>query len=198
MKACPQGEGSRAALNGLSAILLAGGKSARMGRDKALLPFRGTTLLDWQLQKLRGLGVGDIMIAGGDYRREGARTVADEYPGRGPLGGMHACMKQARNPACLVLSVDVPLVPPQALAALAAAHRAGPGPVTLLAHGETWEPLIGIYQTGLFPRIEAILQSENTAVRRLLDQTGFDTVVWPGEEDLFRNCNTPADYELLR
>ena len=99
----------------VSAILLAGGKSSRMGRDKAALPFQGLTLLGWQLQKLRGLGIEDIMLSGSGREREGVRTVRDEFPERGPLGGLHACLKAARNPDCLALSVDVPLVPPRLL-----------------------------------------------------------------------------------
>lgn len=108
---------------GLSAILLAGGKSSRMGRDKAALPFRGMTLVEWQVQKLRGLGIEDIMLSGCRRSVEGTRTFLDECPDRGPLGGLHACMKRALHPDCLVLSVDVPLVPPQALAELVRVHR---------------------------------------------------------------------------
>lgn len=188
----PQAAGDK-----LSAILLAGGKSSRMGRDKAALPFRGTTLLGWQLQKLRGLDIENILLSGSRPEAPGVQVVADEYPARGPLGGLHACLKRAAHPDCLVLSVDVPLVPEQALKALAQAHLSTGADITLLRHGETWEPLIGVYKKDLFRQIEPILQSENTAVRRLLDQVGFETMLWPGDEALFRNCNTPEDYEAL-
>lgn len=185
-------------MKGLSAILLAGGKSSRMGRDKAMLPFRGMTLLEWQAQKLRGLGIGDIMLSGSRGGVEGVRVIPDEYPGRGPLSGLHACMKAARNPDCLVLSVDVPLVPPQALAELIRVHREGREAVTLLRHGDKWEPLMGVYQSGLYRVAEPLLAGENTAVRRLLDETGFRLVDWPGDEALFLNCNTPEDYARLQ
>ena len=184
-------------MNGLSAILLAGGKSSRMGRDKAMLPFRGMTLLEWQVQKLRGLGIGDIMLSGSRGCVEGVRVVPDEYPGRGPLGGLHACMKRAVHPDCLVLSVDVPLVPAEALAALVRAHRESGAAATLLRHGDKWEPLMGVYQSRLFRCAEPILQGTNTAVRRLLDETGFQLLDWPGDEALLLNCNTPEDYERL-
>lgn len=181
----------------LSAILLAGGRSSRMGRDKAALPFQGMTLLEWQVRKLQSLGIEDIMLSGRCREMEGVRTVPDEYPGRGPLGGLHAGMKAARRPDCLVLSVDVPLVPPQALVELVRVHRETGGPVTLLRHGDKWEPLMGVYQSGLFRCAERILQGENTAVRRLLDETGFQLTDWAGDEQLFLNCNTPEDYERL-
>lgn len=185
-------------MNGLSAILLAGGKSSRMGRDKATLPFRGTALLEWQVQKLRGLGIEDIMLSGPGREAEGTRAVPDEFPGRGPLGGLHACMKAARNPDCLVLSVDVPLVPPQALAELIRVHRESGAAVTLLRHGDKWEPLMGVYRSELYRAAEPLLQGRNTAVRRLLDETGFRLVDWTGDEALFLNCNTPEDYARLK
>lgn len=181
----------------ISAILLAGGKSSRMGRDKAALPFQGVTLLEWQAQKLRGLGIEDIMLSGSRREMAGIRIIWDEFPERGPLGGLHACMKAARNPDCLVLSADMPLVPPQALAELVRVHWASGAAVTLLRHGEKWEPLIGVYRSALSQRAESILQGENTAVRRLLDETGFQLVDWPGDEALFLNCNTPEDYARL-
>ncbi len=182
----------------VSAVLLAGGKSSRMGRDKAALPFQGTTLLEWQVQKLWGLGMEDIMLSGSRREMAGLRTISDEFPERGPLGGLHACMKQALHPHCLVLSVDVPLVPPQALAELVRVHLASGNSVTLLRHGEKWEPLIGVYQSGLYRAAESILQGEHTAVRRLLDKTGFQLVDWPEDEALFLNCNTPEDYARLQ
>lgn len=184
-------------MNRVSAILLAGGRSSRMGRDKAGLPFQGMTLLEWQVQKLQGLGIKDIMLSGPRREAPGVRVVPDEFPGRGPLGGLHACMKAARCPDCLVLSVDVPLAPPPALMALVRAHRASGAAATLLRHGGKWEPLVGVYRSGLFRRAEPILRGENTAVRRLLDETGFEVLDWPGDEGLFLNCNTPEDYEQL-
>ncbi len=70
---------------GISAMILAGGKSSRMGKDKASLPFRGMSLLEWQVQKLSGLGIKDIMLSGCRQGLEGTRTIPDEYPCRGPL-----------------------------------------------------------------------------------------------------------------
>lgn len=185
-------------LEAVSAVLLAGGRSSRMGRDKATLSFRGATLLAWQVNKLRGLGMEDIMLSGCRQGTPGTRLIPDDYPNRGPLGGMHACLRRAVHPDCLVLSVDAPLVPPQALTGLAEAHRASGAAVTLLRHGGKWEPLMGIYRRELFQLMEPLLQGENTAVRRLLDETGFEALDWTGDEDLLLNCNTPEDYRRLQ
>ena len=79
----------------MSAAVLAGGKSSRMGRDKAALPFGGGTLLTYQARKLRALGVKELLLSGAAEAVPGARLVPDLLPGRGPLGGLHACLSAA-------------------------------------------------------------------------------------------------------
>ena len=113
----------------VSFILLAGGHSSRMGRDKAQLCWQGKTFLQHQAEKAQALGVGEILVSG--YRGGGCpwRVVPDVYPERGPLGGLHACFQAAAHPLCLVLSVDVPLVSAEILgtqcwpAAMASGNR---------------------------------------------------------------------------
>ena len=176
----------------VSAAILAGGKSSRMGRDKAALPFGGETLLTYQARKLRALGVGELLLSGASEAVPGAHVVPDLLPGRGPLGGLHACLSAASGEAVLVLSVDVPLVPASALAALIAAHAGG---VTLLEHGGVTEPLIGVYDASLAPEAGRLLLEGVGAVRLLAERADFRTVAYDGDPALLLNCNTPADYQ---
>lgn len=180
-----------------SAIILAGGKSSRMGTDKALLPYRGTTLLEWQIRKLRSLGIEDIMLSGRREWTEGVRCIEDEFPDRGPLGGLHACLKQAVNPSCLVITVDTPLVPESCLTALVREHHRSTGEATILRHGERTEPLIGVYDSRLYSVAETVLMGENRSVRRLLSEVEYKTFCFTGDDSLFFNCNTPNEYERL-
>lgn len=122
----------------MSGIVLAGGVSRRMGENKAGLVLNGKTLLQHQADKLRALGIEDIMLSGaGCPALPGTRVIPDEFPGKGPLAGLHACLNAARNPACLVLSVDIPLVPVSALAHLCRAHRGGRHGTVLRGAGGT-------------------------------------------------------------
>jgi len=94
----------------LSAVILAGGKSSRMGRDKAFLEINGETLLARALKLVRGFGVEDIVISGRyeqDYSRFGYRVVYDLNPDTGPLGGIERALWQARSVLVLVLAVDL-------------------------------------------------------------------------------------------
>ena len=177
-----------------SAAVLAGGLSSRMGRDKAALPFDGTTLLAFQVEKLRALGIKDIMISGSERQIPGTRPISDVYPRKGPLGGIHACLAAAKGAAVLFLGVDTPLIPPEALQTLLSAHENG---VTLLQHGNRAEPLFGVYDCALAPLCEEILRTEHTGVWQLLNRTAVKTLPFDGDETVFTNGNTPEEYARL-
>ena len=177
-----------------SAAVLAGGFSSRMGRDKAWLPFGGTTLLGFQVGKLRALGIEDIMISGSEQALPGTRSVPDVYPHRGPLSGIHACLTAAKGRAVLFLGVDTPLIPLETLRELLSSHENG---VTLLRHGERTEPLIGVYDCTLAPLCEEILRTEHTGVWQLLNRTATKLLPFDGDETVFLNANTPEDHARL-
>lgn len=176
----------------LSGIVLAGGASRRMGRSKAELLLEGKPLLHRQVDKLLALGVEDVMLSGANCPDlPGTRVIPDEFPGTGPLAGLHACLKAARNPACLVLSVDVPLVPAATLAHLCRAHETG---VTVLRRGEWEEPLIGVYDRTVSDQIAEMLKRGERAVRALKRTVRWQCFDYWGPEELLMNCNTPEDF----
>ena len=177
-----------------SAAVLAGGRSVRMGRDKASLPFQGSTLLEHQVRKLRMCGIEDIMISGSTLEVPGTRFVPDVWPHLGPMSGIHACLLAAKCEAVLFISVDTPLIPPEVLQKLLNAHTGG---VTLPSHEEWIEPLPGIYDTALAGLCETILHSGRTGVRRLLDQVRVRYVPYEKDPGVFLNCNTPEEYEKI-
>lgn len=180
----------------LSGIVLAGGASRRMGQDKAQLTLLDRTLLQWQAEKLRALGIGDIMISGeGCTALPGTRVIPDIIPHRGPLGGLHACLRAARNPRCLALSVDVPLVPVSALAHLCRSHSGG---VTVLRHGEKQEPLIGVYDSALSEIISPMIGERGAPVLALSEKASWKCFDYLGQEVFLTNCNTPQDMSTVR
>lgn len=174
----------------MSGVILAGGLSSRMGQQKALLTLEGKTLLEWQIGKLRALGISDIMVSGA-LEVPGVRVIADEYPQRGPLGGLHACLKAAKHSSCLVLSVDVPLIPVNTLANICRTHRTG---ATILRHAGGEEPLIAVYDSALHEIIEPIIRERGASVRVLQDKVGWSYFDYPGPEEFLHNCNTPEEF----
>ncbi len=176
----------------LSGIVLAGGQSRRMGQNKSALQIGGKTLLERQVEKLRMLGISDILISGTDIPETfGARAVPDQYRSRGPVGGLHACLAQAECGSCLVLSVDTPLLPVSLLNYIRRSHTEG---ITVLAHHGKIEPLIGIYDSSLADAAKKLLETERASVRDLMEQTICQTLAYAGPEVFLQNCNTPDDF----
>ncbi len=100
-----------AAVKGASAFILAGGRSSRMGRDKALLPWQGQTLLEHALKTVWSVAETVAVIGARErYAEFGATVVEDEFQQCGPLGGIHAALGASETELNLVLSVDTPLV----------------------------------------------------------------------------------------
>ncbi len=151
-------------IENVSAVIMAGGMSKRMNANKAELKLGDKTLTEIQVEKIKGLGIKDIMISGYEKAIDGTRTVKDEYTGKGPLGGVHACLKAAKNQACLVISVDTPFVPAETLKELVEAHD---GPATVLSFGENIEPLIAVYDSSLAARAEELIVKDDFSIRRM-------------------------------
>ncbi len=130
----------------LSAVILAGGESRRMGRDKAWLELDGVPLIVRALQTVRGLGVDELFISGradGDYSSLRCSVLHDLEPGFGPLGGIERALHACGSPLVLVLAVDLPHMRTDFLAKLIARADAITGVVPLLEGG--LEPLAAIY-----------------------------------------------------
>ena len=101
----------RIAKTSFSAVLLAGGESRRMGKDKATLSHRGKTLWQIQLELLRQLTPQEIFVSARsdpDWRPAGIQFVADDPPSRGPLSGLAASLDRMSTSHLLALAIDMP------------------------------------------------------------------------------------------
>lgn len=98
-------------VNGISVFVLAGGRSTRMGTDKALLRLEGKTLLERALANAHQMShVVKLVGARERYAEFGVPVVEDEFQQCGPLGGIHAALGASESPLNVVLSVDTPFV----------------------------------------------------------------------------------------
>ena len=181
-----------------SLLLLAGGKSARMGTSKAELMYEGKTFLQHMLEKARQLGIEKCYISGYASHREDVQTVWDIYPERGPLSGIHACMKTIETPYCLILPVDAPKLPVEILEALLQRHQQMQSHRVLIwEHGVRQEPLIAIYPTAMVDAIETMIKDHAAPVFRAIDTWGFDSFRMEMAEEQIININTPELYKKL-
>lgn len=179
----------------MSGIILAGGASKRMGQNKAELSLLDKPLLLWQIEKMNALGIQDILLSGANCPSlPGTRIIPDLYPCRGPLGGLHACLQAAEHPHCLVLSVDVPLVPLSALNHLCRTHTSG---VTILRHHSGQEPLIGVYDSALSNTIVPLIREGSAPVQALRNNAPWHFWDYLGPEEFLLNCNTPQVFSSV-
>lgn len=180
-----------------SMVVLAGGRSSRMGTDKADLCLDGRTFLELQIEKGRVLGIEDIQVSG--YR--GAQcpipVTEDRLPGRGPLGGLESCLRRARWQKCLVLSVDVPLVPAAELERLLETAARAAAPVTILRHGESEQPLIAVYDRELADEMLAEITERKGSVFAFINRIGYAVYRSEADPAAFSNVNSPELYRQL-
>jgi molybdopterin-guanine dinucleotide biosynthesis protein A len=178
-----------------SAVLLAGGKSSRMGRDKALLEFGGRPLWQHQLETLRRLSPAQLLLSG--PARNGIEGVPDEMEDAGPLGGIASALKRTATPLLVVLAVDLPYMTSELLGSLLAKCQADCG-IVPCSRGRL-EPLAAVYPVLCASLAVAALEqgkfSVQDWVRSAFDRGFLRTrEILPNEKRFFLNLNTPEDY----
>lgn len=180
-------------------IILAGGASSRMGREKSALTLDGKTFLEIQIEKGKQLGAKEILVSG--YRGEhcSEEIVPDRILGQGPLGGLESCLRRAKTPKCLVLGVDTPLVPVSELRELLqTAMKETEKKATLLCHNGKEESLMAVYDASLYKEIEAFLKEGKSSVYRFLNEISFALYHTECPDQAFSNINDPESYQKIR
>ena len=183
-----------------SLLLLAGGKSSRMGINKAELLYEGKSFLENIIEKAKCLGLKNIYISGYQWNYEDVQVVYDIYPEIGPLGGLHAVLTNAQTSYCLVLPVDIPQIPVTFLDELIKIHEQGTIDIEmpLLVEREGFlEPLIGIYPVIMKNFIEERIAAGNFSVFRMIKEWGYVSVQTEIPEWQIANINTQEDYKKL-
>jgi len=181
----------------LTAAILAGGKSSRMGADKALLPFRGKPMISAVVDAARPVAAELFVVVdeGQPYHALGLKTVADVHKGRGPLGGLHAALSASRTEATLLLACDIPLVSTSLLRHLAAFPSDASARVAEI-DGRI-HPLCAVYDMRCLPVIEQLIADDRLAMAALLDAVRTQRVPITPDLPLYRpnllaNINDPA------
>ncbi|MEI9896853.1 MAG: molybdenum cofactor guanylyltransferase [Chthoniobacter sp.] len=183
-----------------SAVLLAGGKSTRMGRDKAALLVEGQPLWQRQVATLTALQPREIFVSGrpaGPYAGSDVEVIPDLHPDCGPLSGLEAACSRMQTPWLCVLAVDLPWMTSAFLERLLKMALAD-GRGVVAQNGEYFEPLAAVYPRAMLELIGEQLQQTDHSMQRLIRRARELDLVVPyalagAERQLFRNLNTPAD-----
>jgi molybdopterin-guanine dinucleotide biosynthesis protein A len=186
-------------LTPFAAAVLAGGRSSRLGTNKAFLPWAGQRLLDRQLDLLRTFGPTELVISGRpgiDYAVSGVRVVFDTVADQGPLGGLAAVLEMITTPHVVLVAIDLPAMTAGFLKRLLAQRTACVGVVPRSPTG--WEPLAAVYPHEILSLVRAHLKRGERAMHRLVEAgitAGLLVEAPVAAEDsaVFRNVNTPED-----
>ncbi len=194
-----------AAFPDLTAFILAGGKSTRMGSEKAFVELEGRTLLS------RALGIArcitpNVRIVGDPSKFSTfAPTVEDIFPNCGPLAGIHAALRSSQTDLNLILAVDLPFVASTLLQFLIARAKDSPtSTVTVPRTSEGWQPLCALYRRQFAELAEQALRAGRYKIDKLFDASSTQTITEQELETaglspkMFRNLNTPQDLLAAR
>ncbi|MGO9212202.1 MAG: molybdenum cofactor guanylyltransferase [Terriglobales bacterium] len=182
-----------------SAFVLAGGRSSRMGSDKAFLRFEGRTLLARALDLLRAL-TPEVRIVGPAAKfAPYGRVIEDVYPGRGPLAGIHAALSASTAELNLILAVDLPFVSEALLRFIVEQAGGADAVVTVPRIAGGFQPLCAVYRCAFAPLAQAALEAGRNkidalfaaATTRILEEPELSRFAFSAA--MFDNLNTPED-----
>lgn len=181
----------------ITAIILAGGKSTRMGKDKGLLIYKKKYFIQHILEATMPLAEEIIIVANQlQYQQFGYKVYSDIFKEKGPLAGIYTGLYYSKNNFNIVLSCDIPFVGTSLLKFLI--HKSKNYEVTIPFHQDKIHALIGIYQKKCISILLHELKQEQRKIKVALEKLKVNII----GSDLFSdknfiNINTPTQFENL-
>lgn len=181
----------------MTLAILAGGKSRRMGKNKALLKYKDKSLIENIIDK--GNKFQEILIISNnieEYKKLNVKVIEDIYKGKGPMGGIYTALVNSKFNEVLCVACDMPLLSEETLIKLSKEKGENEGVIPKI-NGRL-QPLCGIYTKTLIDKIEDDLKNDRTKLIETIKDFDFKIV----NEDIlnkkdFININTPMDYREL-
>jgi len=175
-------------------FVLTGGRSSRMGRDKALLPVNGSTLLEQIAARVRAAAGSVTLIGSPDrYSGLGLAVAADLIEECGPIGGVYTALKISRAPWNLMVACDMPAVTSGFLAMLLEAARDADAECFVPETGSGLHPLCAVYHRRALAALQYAIDHKSFKMHDLLKS--LRTVSWPAADaSLLENVNTAVEW----
>lgn len=184
-------------------VILVGGKSSRMGRDKAVLPLSGTTFASTLIKKYE-TSLGAVAVGvdrAGRFDLGGALELVDAFPGKGPMNGLYSAFTQTDAKSVFLTATDLPYGDPELVKRLESS-LGGYDACIIRRSGGYVEPLFAVYSRSCFEKVKRLLESDRRALSALIEDINvnfLDETDLPGWdlEKILMNVNTPDDYERV-
>ena len=179
----------------VAGFVLAGGRSARMGRNKALLPYSDTFLVLFIARAVRAAAGSAVLVGPPDQLAGlGLTVVPDLRPGQGPLAGVEAALASTDAEWALIVACDMPRLSPRLLAGLVSAARSSEADAIVAASGRGPEPMCAVWRRRkVLPEVRLALDQGRRKLHDLLSRLHVEQWRSAGG-DWFENINTPADW----
>jgi molybdenum cofactor guanylyltransferase len=188
-------------INNLTGIILSGGKSSRMGLNKALIEIDGIKIIERIYNILKKITTNIIISSNTDvYTFLQEQYIEDEIKGIGPIGGLYSCLKKSSTKYNIVTTCDMPFIPIQLYKLFVSLSEGYDATVPLF--NDNIEPLVGVYNVSTLSFIENAINQKEYSVQNLLKKMNcklikVDESLEYFRKDYFININTREDLEKL-
>ncbi|MEI6140870.1 MAG: molybdenum cofactor guanylyltransferase [Mariniphaga sp.] len=185
----------------ITGIVLAGGKSSRMGSDKSKMILNSKTLIEYSIEALKPLCETIVISSNNNiYDYTGCEAWPDDLPDGSPMIGIYSCLKRSQTEYNIFLSCDIPLISTSLLEYLLS--NSSDFNITVPIHGNNLiEPLCGIYKKSCINVLKGFIDQGNYRLNECIRSSTHQLVkIDPATdfpENLFTNINTQEDFRKL-
>ncbi len=183
----------------ISAFILCGGKSSRMGTEKGMVKFMNKPFIQWTIDAIKPITNNIFLVTDNpDYSVFGYPIVVDIYKEKGPVGGIYSALDQSETEFNLILSCDVPNISTSVILKYLINKINDSRDVTFLSDDKNIYPLIAIYNKRLVPKFFDAITSNKLKLVSLLSELDCQNIKVQAEDFKFlKNINTKEELELL-
>ncbi|TNE58254.1 MAG: molybdenum cofactor guanylyltransferase [Bacteroidetes bacterium] len=185
----------------IKGLVLAGGRSTRMGQDKGLLSWHGKPQREYLVDLLSALNIPTFISCRADQvdGLQGYPLIVDQLEGKGPLAAVHAAFSRFPDVAWLVVACDMPLLDTDTIRYLLK-HRNPEAPATAFQapafSDASPDPLLAIWEPAMFGIVRERLEADVRCARKALIHAGVHLLM-PPRPEVLSNINTPEEMERL-
>lgn len=188
--------------NSVTGIVLAGGRSRRMGTDKSVMKLNNKTLIEYSINALKPL-CNKVIISSNNfiYDFTGCEVWPDELPDQAPIVGIYSCLKRSTTEYNIILSCDMPLMTTATIEYLLA--NSDSHDIIVPVHDNNLiEPLCGVYKQSAMGILKKYIDEGNFRLNQCIREASHRLITVDHRlpfyfPDMFSNVNTPDDFQNI-
>ncbi len=186
------------AANDVTGVVLAGGKSKRMGKDKSFLSYHGKYFIDRIIDALKNTAVPRILISVNEvdnYDSLPLRKIKDSFVDHGPLAGIYEALSVSSTDHIICVPCDMPLVDSAVLRYILSIST--PYTINVTSVDQNIHPLLGVFPKTILPKLENYLKSDRKKVIDFLTDADYNLIDLSAYRNRIININTEDEYRSL-